>query len=67
MYTPIDILFGFISQLRDLDMAEEWVDEVRLAAPTNQVTQSNMNRQQLAINAKREKIELAMNEIASRN
>lgn len=64
---PFDTLLMLISQLRDLDMAQEWIDEVRLATPTNQVTQSNMDRQQLAIDAKREIIILTMNEISSRN
>lgn len=64
---PFDTLLMLISQLRDLDMAQEWIDEVRLATPTNQVTQSNMDRQQLAIDAKRELIILTMNEISSRN
>jgi hypothetical protein len=67
MYTPLDVLFGFISQLRDLDLVQEWIDEVRIMVPTDQLTQLHMDRRQDELDAKREQINLTMFEISSMN
>jgi hypothetical protein len=67
MYTPLDVLFGFISQLRDLDLVQEWIQEVRIMVPTDQLTQLHMDRRQEELDAKREQIKLTMFEISSMN
>ena len=51
----------------DLNMEQNWINHARKAASRNQIVQLSLDRQQTAIDAKREMIELAMFDIASRN
>jgi hypothetical protein len=51
----------------ELNMEQGWIDHARKAAPKNQVVQLELDRQQTAVNARREMIEIAMFEISSRN
>jgi hypothetical protein len=51
----------------DLNMEQGWINHAREAARTNQIVQLSLDRQQTAVNAKREMIEFAMIDISSRN
>ena len=48
-------------------MEQRWIDHAREAARTNQIVQLSLDRQQTAVDAKREMIEIAMFDISSRN
>jgi len=51
----------------ELNMEQRWIDHAREAARTNQIVQLSLDRQQTAVDAKREMIEIAMFDISSRN
>src|SRR5438046_1608402 len=53
MVGPFDTLLVLVNQLRDLDMVEEWIDEIRITSPTDQEMQLNMDRQQVEVDQKR--------------
>jgi hypothetical protein len=64
---PITTLAQLNEITLELDQVQSWVDHARFAAPTNQRVQLNLDREQTEIDRKRELIELAMIDIASRN
>jgi hypothetical protein len=67
MVGPFETLLVLVNQLHDLDMVEEWIDEIRIASPTDQEMQLNMDRQQVEVDQKRTQIDRAMLGISSQN
>lgn len=67
MSQPILTLLELSASMADLDMIQSWVDQARIAAPTNQVVQAKLDQQQIEIDTKRAQINLMMLDISSRN
>jgi hypothetical protein len=67
MVGPFETLLVLVNQLHDLDMVEEWIDEIRITSPTDQEMQLNMDRQQVEVDQKRTQIDRAMLGISSQN
>lgn len=55
------------SALADLDMVQSWIDNARVAAPTNELVQTKLDLQQIDLNYKRARIEAAMKYIRNTN
>lgn len=67
MPSPLTTLVLFVAQLSDLDMTQDWIDNARIAAPTNPIVQQSLNRRQIEVDVKRARIEIMLEDIASRN
>jgi hypothetical protein len=67
MTDPIRTLMQLNYITEELDEIQSWIDNARYAARTNQHVQLQLDRQQTEVDAKREFIELAKLDIASRN
>lgn len=67
MQDPILTLFKLTDQILELDMVQGWINNARLSAPTNQVVQLELDRQQGEIDRKRVLIDALMADIRSRN
>ena len=67
MHNPVITLFQSTEILLDLDMVQSWIDQARIAAPTNQFVQNQLDYRQAEVNTKRAQIELTMLAIAQSN
>lgn len=67
MTRQIEILVALTDLIQELDDTQDWINEARVAAPTNQMVQLTLDRQQTDVDLKREFIRLAMLDISSRN
>ena len=67
MENPITTLAHLNGLTLELDQVQEWIDYARVAAPTNQTVQLELDRKQTEINERRQLIEFVMVDIASRN
>lgn len=65
--TPFETLIMFGESLRDLDMAQSWIDASREANANNQEKQLQLDRRQALVDSRRTQIEHAMLHIASSN
>lgn len=60
-------LVTLTSAIKDLDMVQSWIDHARVAAPTNQHVQQQLDLRQAEVDAKRIRIQAAMTYISSQN
>lgn len=67
MTDPINTLIELNSITLHLNEVQSWIDNARTAAPTNQVVQLNLDREQTRVNEKRKMVALMMLDIRSRN
>jgi ribosomal protein S18 len=67
MPAQLDTLIHYVSQLKDLDMVQDWIANARDATPTNLRVQHSLHHRQVELDIKRARIEVEMLEIASRN
>ena len=67
MSDPINKLIMLNEATTTLNETQSMIDEARLAAPTNQVVQQELDRQQRVLDKKRKFIELVKIDISSRN
>ena len=63
----LSTIIAFTQQIDKLDMVQSWIDEARLAAPTNLTVQQKLDFHQRDIDSEREFIKLAMADLRSRN
>jgi hypothetical protein len=67
MTDHLDLLFSITDEIQELDMVQSWISNARMAAPTNQVVQLSLDRQQADVDRKRHLLKLLMLDISSRN
>jgi hypothetical protein len=67
MRTPLDELIDYTDELQHLNMVEEDLLRCRLAHPTNQQVQLDMDRYQTQVDNRRAQIEVIMLIISSMN
>lgn len=67
MTDHITTLFKLTDQIQELDEVQSWIDNARVAAPTNQTVQLRLDRHQADVNRKRALIALLMADIRNRN
>lgn len=65
--TPLDELLDYTDELKHLNMVEEDLLRCRLAHPTNQKVQLDMDRYQTMVDTRRAEIEIIMLVISSLN
>ena len=67
MTDPLTTLFQLNKLTLELNEIQSWINHARLAAPTNQRVQLNLDRKQTEIDERRELIAFMMVDISSRN
>ena len=67
MTDPLTTLFQLNKLTLELDEVQGWINHARVAAPTNQRVQLNLDRKQSEIDQRRELIAFMMVDISSRN
>lgn len=67
MTDPIATLVKLNNITVELNEIQSWIDHARQAAPTNQVVQLNLDRQQATVDERRSLVEAVKRDIASRN
>lgn len=67
MADSLGMLFALTDEILELDTVQDWIDNARLAAQTNQVVQLNLDRQQREVDRRRAFIAVMMADIRNRN
>jgi hypothetical protein len=67
MADHLTTLFQYVDEIEELDRVQGWINEAREAAPTNQVVQLNLDRQQSELDRRRAFVALMMADIRNRN